>query len=62
MVQLRLMKMPLVLQVFDHKPKYWTNSYFDLIVTLDETSGDQKSYEDSSSLQHAYLRLISPQW
>ncbi len=30
--------MSLVLQVFSHKPKYWTNYSFDLMMALDEKS------------------------
>lgn len=41
MVQLRLMVMSLVLQLLSHKPKYWTDWYFNLMVVLDEKSGDQ---------------------
>lgn len=37
-IRLKLMGMPWgsVLQVFDHKPKYWTSSNVDLMKTLNE--------------------------
>ncbi len=38
-VQLRLMGMS-VLQVFSHKPKYWTNWNFDQMMALDEKLND----------------------
>ena len=37
-IQLRLMGMSLVLQVFDHKPKYLTHLNSDLMMVLGEKS------------------------
>ncbi len=36
--KMRLMGMPLVSQMFGHKPKYWTTRNFDLMVALEEKS------------------------
>ncbi len=43
-VQLRLIGMSLVWQVFCHKPRHCTNWHFDLIVSLDVKSWDLQSY------------------
>ncbi len=39
-IQLRLMGMSLVLQVFGHKPKFWTNLNFDLVMVLNKKLRD----------------------
>ncbi len=38
------MGMSLVLQVFSHKPKYWTNWNFHLMEALQEKSEDHQSH------------------
>ncbi len=57
-VQLRLMGMSLVLQVFGHKPKYWTNTKCDLVVALHDKSGGHQSLQASSSVDHECLHKI----
>ncbi len=39
-MQLRLMGVSVVLQVFGHEPKCWTHSHVDLMMALDEKSED----------------------
>ena len=46
-VQLRLMGMSIVLQIFDDKPKYWTNINLDLMMALEGKSEDQSYYNSS---------------
>lgn len=41
--------MSLVLWVFGHKSKYWTNYYFKLMIALNEKLKDHQSYNNSSS-------------
>ncbi len=43
-VKLRLVGISLVLQVYGHKFKYLKNKQFDLLVPLNEKSGDHQSY------------------
>ncbi len=49
------MEMSLVLQVFVHKPKYWTNQNFNLIMGLQEKLKDQQNYYNSSCGDNEYL-------
>ncbi len=53
------MGMSLVLQVFGHKPKYWTHYGFDLLMALDEETEDHQSFYNSSWGMHECLHQIS---
>lgn len=44
---------PLVLHIFGHKQKYMTNYNFNLMMVLDEESGDYQSDYNSSHGEHA---------
>lgn len=50
----------LVLQVYCHEPKYWTNQEFEQVMALDEKSGNQSKYILSSG-DHECLYSISQQ-
>lgn len=52
------MGMWLGLQVFGHKPKYWTNKMYDLLMALDEMLGGSQSYYSSSQGRREYLYQI----
>ncbi len=49
---LKLMGMSVVLQVFGHKPKYWTHEHVDLMMAPDEKSEDHQIYYSSSWGEH----------
>lgn len=51
--------MSVVLQVFDHKPKHWTNTNVDPMMAPEEKSEDHQSYDSSPSGNHECLFKIS---
>lgn len=52
------MEMPLVMQIFSHKPKNWTNSNFDRMMLLHEKS-EYLQRQGSSSGDHECTKLMA---